>query len=311
MKIPKAMQGKGFRQFIVSAGILALCFIIISFVIGGVIVPGPLLYTLWFFVYGGLGYIALAMMLFFVVYTRDKLMAIKPFNKGAWYFWPITVALVAAFYMLGTYVKMYPELLDGNALLYGAALHALFLAIFLSLGFAIFSIEFVKRFLKDFKKELIVCLLIGAAFYGSMRFVWKLWPYLSWGVSKIVYQMLRVFPGDPLLVPPQSIHVGSFAVYIGEACSGVFSIFLFTSLYLLIIALDWHKLNHTKAIGLFFAAIAGLYLVNVLRVYLIIIVGALLSPELAANLFHSYIGMILFMAYFALFMWACFDWMKK
>ena len=97
MKLPKALEKPGFRQFVSSTGLFCLCFIIISFVIGATIVPGPLLYKLWFFVYGGMGYILLAMGIFFVIYARKRLLAIKPFKRSRWLLWLLTALLVIAF----------------------------------------------------------------------------------------------------------------------------------------------------------------------------------------------------------------------
>jgi exosortase/archaeosortase family protein len=45
--------------------------------------------------------------------------------------------------------------------------------------------------------------------------------------------------------------------------------------------------------------------VNILRVYLIILAGVLISPEITVQLFHSYAGMLLFIAYFGVF-WGIF-----
>jgi exosortase/archaeosortase family protein len=60
-----------------------------------------------------------------------------------------------------------------------------------------------------------------------------------------------------------------------------------------------------KYLSLFPLAAVGLYLVNILRVYLLVLIGATISPKLAIQLFHTYAGMLLFIAYFFLF-WTVF-----
>jgi exosortase/archaeosortase family protein len=311
MEYRKALSKPGPRKFLLQLCVLAAAFVLISLIIGGSIVPGPLLYGLGFYIYGGMGYIALAMAIFFVVYAREKLLRIKKVEWGYWWLWPLTALLVTAFYLGAWHVKRSPELAASQPILWGAVLHTTFIVMFLCLGYAVFHPRFVRRFVKDFRKEILVCLGIGVAFYASMQLVWKSWELLSFGVSRLVYAALRVFPSDPLLIPPQTISVQGFGVYIGEACSGVFSIFLFTCLYLLIVALDWKKISHWKAVALFPLAVIGLFLTNVLRVYLIVLVGVYYDPVFAVNLFHSYVGMLLFIAFFLGFQWLTTDWMKK
>ncbi len=235
------------KKLLLNALVVAVAFILISVVVGPVIVPGPLLYELYFFVYGGLGYIALAVGLFFVIWTRNRLLDISYENKPNRLWLAITVLSVSAFYVVGQKVKATPLIAEHNFVLYFSLLHLIFLLIFISLLMGCFTIEFIKKFTNQFRKQLLVCIAIGVVFYGLMRVVWLSWPVLSYGVSRVVYGLLQAFPGDPVLIPPQTISIEGFAVYIGEACSGVFSIFLFSSLYLLLLALDWEKIKHAKA----------------------------------------------------------------
>jgi exosortase/archaeosortase family protein len=62
---------------------------------------------------------------------------------------------------------------------------------------------------------------------------------------------------------------------------------------------------------MFIPSSIGLFLVNILRVYLLIVIGASISPDLALTLFHTYAGIILFIIYFLLFWLTFYKWMKK
>ena len=52
---------------------------------------------------------------------------------------------------------------------------------------------------------------------------------------------------------------------------------------------------------MFIPASIGLFAINILRVYILILIGALFSRDLALGLFHTYAGLILFVLYFISF----------
>jgi exosortase/archaeosortase family protein len=62
---------------------------------------------------------------------------------------------------------------------------------------------------------------------------------------------------------------------------------------------------------LFAPAVIGAFMVNVIRVVLLMIVGESISRSLALGLYHSYIGMIFFLVYFVLFWLGTYKWMKR
>ncbi len=311
MNVPLFFSKPSLRMLLLRAGIFFALFILISFFVGSLIVGGPLLYDLWFFVYGGLGYIVLAVGVFFVVLAREKLLVLPSPPKPTWWAGVLAILSFISFRYGAKYVNMHSGLLFSERILFACILHALFVAIFVLLALCLFSWSYIRAQAKNFQKELQLCAGVGIVFYAAMRVVWLSWEILSFGVSRVVYVLLHVFPGDVTLIEPQTLIVREFAVYIGEACSGVFSIFLFTCLYLLIVGLDWQKLRHGRVVLLFFVTVFGLFLVNVLRVYLIMLVGVYYDPYFAINLFHSYIGMVLFLLYFIGFLWTVYDWLKR
>ena len=185
------------------------------------------------------------------------------------------------------------------------------MSIFGFLGLGVFGLEFIKDFFNKFKKELIYFLIFGVIVYSLMNLVWKLWPYLSLVVLKIVYFLLKLIISKVQVIGGSTLQVGHFAATIGEACSGIYSIFIFASLYLFGVLLDWKKLNKSKIILIFIPAVLGAFFVNVLRVFLLFIFGAYVSEKLALGLYHSYVGMIFFMIYFTVFWLLFYKWMKK
>jgi exosortase/archaeosortase family protein len=175
----------------------------------------------------------------------------------------------------------------------------------------VFGTPFIVKFFKIFKRELGICAGLSAVFYVAIWQVWKLWPLFSGAVLNTVrYLMSLTFPIVQVF-PPRTLLVQKFAVSIEQSCSGLDSIFLFTCLYILIVLIDRRILNITKVLLVFIPALIGLFMVNILRVYLLVLIGVLISPQLAATLFHTYAGMVLFIVYFLLFLRFVYGWMKK
>ncbi len=310
MKIREAMEKEGFKELLIKILIFVVAFIAISLVLGPMLVNTVLMSKLKFSIYGGLGYVFLFITIAFILSTREKLYDTKKYGYGSIVFGVISLLLVIAFYYFEVFVKNNPDKVIGNYLLMLGS-HLTFLSIFISLALAVFGFKFIKDFVKNFKKELAICIGIAVIFYFSMSFVWKSWEILSSGVSRVVYYMLKLTFDNTSLTPPRTLMVNGFTARIEEACSGVYSIFLFTCLYLFIMFLDWKVINKKKAVFLFLPTVIGLFFVNSLRIYLLMLTGVFISPDFAINMFHSYIGTILFIIYFVLFWLIFYKWMKR
>lgn len=301
------MKNKNFKQFLIKTAIFVAAFILISMLIGQKIVASSLLMDFKIFIYGGLGKILLFSILGFILLYRDKLLKIKnyKFKKTNIPYLIISLLTTISFYILELNIDKIKINIINTILI-----HTLFLSIFISLIIGIFGIQFIKTFYKQYKKELRIFLAFGIITYSLMNLVWNLWPYLSRIVTK-VSQYLLSFLGPTSTIDTYTIIHKGFIVKIGEACSGIYSIFIFSALYLLAILLDWKKLNKIKAMLTFIPALIGAFLVNILRVFLLMVIGANYSREIAVGLYHSYTGMIFFLIYFAIFWKLTYKWMKK
>ena len=69
----------------------------------------------------------------------------------------------------------------------------------------------------------------------------------------------------------------------------------------MVMIVDYKRLNIAKLIYTYIPAVLGMYVINILRVYVLMLIGILISPQVAIRLFHTYAGMVLFILYFALF----------
>jgi len=296
----------GFKQFLWKTGIFLFLFLAISFTAGKVIYKG-LLNDFYVYIYGGMGYILLFSIAGFILLYRERLFK---FNKYSYkltniLFVVISLLLTAIFYYIGLNVDEISRNIINIALI-----HLLVISIFGFLLVGVYGFRFIKEFFREFKKELLYFLIFGAIVYSLMNSVWKLWPYFSWLVLKINAFLFDILHMNYKIIEPRIINVNGFAAEIGEACSGVYSIFLFTALYLFIILLDWKKMNKKKAALLFIPAVAGAFLTNVFRVFSIFMFGGFISKDVAIGLYHSYIGMLFFLIYFAFFWILFYKWMK-
>jgi exosortase/archaeosortase family protein len=101
--------------------------------------------------------------------------------------------------------------------------------------------------------------------------------------------------GGPLL------GINNFRAIVGKSCSGIDSFLLFTSLYTLIFILDYKRLKKKLAILLYFLGIVGMFFVNILRIFLLFIIGAYIDAKFAVGLFHTNAGWVLFLGYFFIY----------
>ncbi|MFH1310789.1 MAG: archaeosortase/exosortase family protein [Nanoarchaeota archaeon] len=298
----------GFKQFLLKTVVFVGLFIAFTAIIGTKLYANNLLDGWKIEIYGRIGYILLFSIVGFILLYRDRLLRIASFRYRArnGFFIIISLMLLVWFYLFEIYAYLFPITL-GNILL----VHFLGILIFIFLILGIYGIDFIKHFIKIFKKEISYFLGFAVVTASLMNLVWSSWTYLSLVVSKIVYFLLNIISNNVQLIPPRTLVLGSFGAEIAEACSGVYSIFLFIALYLFIVFLDWKKINKKRAGLLLIPAIIGAFLVNVLRVLTIFIVGAYISKDIAMSLYHSYSGMVFFLIYFAFFWFLFYKWMKN
>lgn len=299
---------KGFKQFLWKTGGFVALFIVFSGIIGTKIFTNNFIEVWKIGIYARIGYILLFSIAGFILLYRKRLTEFQKFKyrlKDALVV-ALSVLTLVGFYIIEVYSAQIP-LTTLNLIL----VHILGISIFVFLAVGIYGISFVKHFLKKFKKELLYFIIFGIIVYSLMNVVWSLWPYLSMGVLEAVKFLLKVLGIEVLVLGPSTISVNGFAVQIAEACSGVYSIFIFTALYLFIVFLDWSKMNKKKASLVFIPAVLGAFAFNIIRVFVLMLVGAYISRDLALGLYHSYSGMIFFLIYFGLFWGLTYKWMKR
>lgn len=184
----------------------------------------------------------------------------------------------------------------------------------ISLAIGIYGLNFTKYFFKDYRKEVIIFSTVSVGFFFLMLVVQNLWSLFSKAVTSILYWVFSLF-FDNVIYKPYVVSfsmkegggpllgIGDFSAIVGKPCSGIDSFLLFTALYMLIFILDYHKLNRPKSIIFYFIGIIGMFITNVIRVFLLYIVGAFIDKDFAVGLFHTNVGWILFIGYFFIYWW--------
>lgn len=299
---------KGFKQFLLKTGIFVLLFILFSALIGINLYSAKLLYEFGIYIYGRVGYILLFSIAGFILLYRNKLLSLErqKYRLKDFLFLLLSFALLGGFYFLEINISKIESTIPNMILT-----HLLGVSIFIFLFLGIYGLNFTGSFLKKFRKEVLYFVIFGIITGSLMDIVWSSWPYLSFLVLKINSFIFDILNINYQIIQPDIIRVGSFAAKIGEACSGVYSIFLFTALYLFIVFVDWKRINKKKAASLFLPAVMGAFLINVLRVMALLLIGGFVSKEVAMGLYHSYSGMIFFLIYFTMFWVFFYKWIKN
>jgi len=291
--------------------VFCVLFILVTGILGPWIISTKLLYGFHFFIYPNMGKMILFSAIAFIILARHSIKDIKKieYKRVNLIFIGLAFAVIPIFFYFAKLLLLEKSFTSNLSL--SLLTHALAVSVPVLLVFGVFGLNFIIYFIRKFKKEISICFVLSIFFYFAIFQVWKLWPYFSGVVLKSVAFLLSLTISPVAEVGNLTLFVDDFAVRIEQACSGLDSMFLFTSLYVLIALVDWKEFNKKKLIFMYFIALIGLFGVNILRVYALILVGVYFDPKLTLQLFHTYLGMVLFMIYFFLFWIKAYKWMKR
>jgi len=260
----------------------------------------------------------------FIILTYKKLLEIQSFKFKKYQY---IFILLAAFFLIFQYIYKFlininTEFFLQTPIFWGGIKILINIFFVISLAVAVYGIFFIKYFIKNFKIEIVTFSLLSLGFFFIMKLFQNLWLIFSTFITKLLYVTFNLFYGDVTYVPfTQSstmtegggplLGINGFQAIIGKPCSGIDSLLLFTSLYTLIFCLDHKRLKKSLTILLFFIGAIGMFITNILRILLLFMVGAHISPTLAVGLFHTNVGWILFIAYFFVFWWIASQFLYK
>jgi exosortase/archaeosortase family protein len=250
------------------------------------------------------------------IHKSDKIKDLHTFKYEKYQrsFIVLAVLLLIAKYYYFFLIHQNPDYFLQTPLFWGGLKTLFNLTIIAAICFSIFSFKHIRYLVRRFKRQFIWFIILSVVFFFLMLLVQNLWSYFASAISSVLYHAFNLFFTDVVYKPFQTsftmaegggpvLGIHGFNATMGKPCSGIDSFLLFTALYALIYILD-HQRMRTKRAALFFViGAAGMFLTNVLRIILLFMVGAYISPKFAVSLFHTNIGWILFALYFFVF-WA-------
>jgi len=175
---------------------------------------------------------------------------------------------------------------------------------------------------KLFWKETLLSLILGNLFIALYSLIYKLWPYFSWVVGKGEFFLISLIYKDAFFIPSSTyegvvysniptVGAKNFAGVIFKTCSGIEGLSLFLFLFTLVVLIDWKEINIKKVAILYPIGLISFFIVNIIRIFILLIVGIEGNSELTVRLFHSNTGWILFTVTFLIFLLITYKWMKK
>lgn len=160
---------------------------------------------------------------------------------------------------------------------------------------AVAPLSFWIRFARQEVLTIAFACVIAAVVWMLTLATQNLWDPLSAYTFNAVASILQWFYADMVIEPEQRIvGVGSFLVEIAAVCSGyegIGLVLIFTGFYLFIFRREF---RFPHCLLLLPVGVAAIWCFNILRIAMLLVIGAELSPELAVGGFHSMAGWISF-----------------
>jgi exosortase E/protease (VPEID-CTERM system) len=156
-------------------------------------------------------------------------------------------------------------------------------------------IDFWFRFVRKEMITIVFACAVAALTWSFTLVTQGLWDPLGAGTFDAVTAVLQLFYAEIVVEPQQRIlGVGDFVVEIAAACSGyegIGLVLVFTGFYLVTFRQDFRFPNALLLLPL---GVAAIWIFNIIRIAVLIVIGAEISPELALEGFHSMAGWISF-----------------
>lgn len=123
------------------------------------------------------------------------------------------------------------------------------------------------------------------------------WGLLSEATFRFSAALLRLYEADVVTIPAERvIGVGGFKVNIASACSGYEGIGLVVTFLAIYFWVFRRALKFPNVLLVLPAGVAAIWILNAVRIAMLVSLGAHVSPEIAVTGFHSQAGWMMFLA---------------
>ena len=310
MRIKTIFAKKGFKHLIIKSMMFVFFLVFMQVLCAPLAKAGAVPGEFKPFSFLQVGEALLFTFMLFVIYNRKRLLNIDDYRlkKRDLVFLPLAFLMLAGNYI----VRMNYHLFEGHVYAFIALISLMLFLMSIFLALAVFGWKMTRNLYREYKSQLKWLLMFFLAYYFLFSFVQGMWPFFSAIVAKLVSSCLSmIYPDMSYSINEEGIPtiiIGTFGAKIGAPCSGIESMLLFTSLFLIIVTVDFRKIDLKRALIVFFPALAGVFLLNVIRICALFMVGIHISREFAVGMFHANAGYILFCAYFFIFLWYVYPW---
>ncbi|MBW3017812.1 hypothetical protein KY325_01495, partial [Candidatus Woesearchaeota archaeon] len=228
---------------------------------------------------------------FVVRHKFNKLGKIEQWNwvKGILFF-GLNIVIFVLFLFLNFHII---ETTGGRYSLLLFLWYLLAAALAISLGFVFFSPKTIIKFVKRFSIQIIISFVLAWLFLNFYTYFQRLWPFFSIVVGKTSHFLLSLIYSDALYSSASTsfgylyegiptVGTPRFAGAIFKECSGIEGMSLFLLFFTIIVIIEWKTINKKKLFVLYPLGIGTMFLINILRVTLLMIAGSEISPAFAA-----------------------------
>ncbi len=166
-------------------------------------------------------------------------------------------------------------------------------------------LRFYRHFFTQNYRLLGLALGVGLAVWLLAMYTRELWGPMSELTFVLSALLLHVLQGDLMVVYPDDkiLGLGDFLVNIAPACSGYEGVGLVCAFVAVYLFINREKMRFPQALLLFPIGALVIWLLNVVRIAVLIIIGHHWSPDVAVGGFHSQAGWIAFIGTSLVLLW--------
>lgn len=157
--------------------------------------------------------------------------------------------------------------------------------------------RFWRAFARQSASTYWVALGVGALAGAALPLSQNSWDALAAGTLHLSYWILQIYePSARMIADEYLLGAGDFAVLVRAACSGYEGIALVLSMLGCYIFAFRHHLRFPHVLLLLPVGLAAIWILNALRLALLVSLGAHVSPQMALTGFHAQAGWVMFLA---------------
>lgn len=169
-----------------------------------------------------------------------------------------------------------------------------------------------RKAFRRYALSLAASFIIGSLYYWFSDLIWV--RYVGLGVARAVFLLLKLTGFNALIhyAPGTDPVIGTdlFRVSIVYTCSGLTGIFTFLTMMGGIAVLKWDEMNKVRLAIVAYIGAFIMYISNILRIYILMLIGHYGGAKLAVDLWHSEGSTVFYALVIIVILKESYDWMK-